>query len=43
MILLDTDVMIDVLRAYTPATAWLEGLGDASRGLALSRRNRQNR
>lgn len=28
MILLDTDVMIDVLRAYPPAIAWLDSLGD---------------
>jgi predicted nucleic acid-binding protein len=33
MILLDTDVMIDVLRAYAPALAWLNGLGDAPVGL----------
>ena len=28
MILLDTDVMIDLLRRYSPAVAWLESLGD---------------
>ena len=28
MILLDTDVMIDVLRRYLPAVAWLESLGN---------------
>lgn len=28
MILLDTDVMIDLLRRYPPAVAWLESLGD---------------
>jgi predicted nucleic acid-binding protein len=28
MILLDTDVMIDVLRRYPPAVAWLESLGN---------------
>ena len=28
MILLDTDVMIDLLRQYPPAVAWLESLGD---------------
>lgn len=28
MILLDTDVMIDMLRAYPPAIAWLDSLGD---------------
>ena len=43
MILLDTDVMSDALRGYVPATQWLEGLGNALLGLALSRRNRQNR
>jgi len=26
--LLDTDVMVDVLRNYQPAIAWLESLGD---------------
>lgn len=28
MILLDTDVMIDLLRRSSPAVAWLESLGD---------------
>ncbi|HEV8716965.1 MAG TPA: PIN domain-containing protein [Candidatus Binatia bacterium] len=28
MILLDTDVMIDLLRRYPPAVTWLESLGD---------------
>ncbi len=28
MILLDTDVMIDLLRQYPPAVAWLDSLGD---------------
>jgi len=28
MIILDSDVMIDVLRQYTPAITWLEALGD---------------
>lgn len=27
MILLDTDVAIDILRSYPPAVAWLQGLG----------------
>lgn len=27
MIFLDTDVMIDLLRQYPPATAWLNSLG----------------
>ncbi|MCR4418736.1 MAG: PIN domain-containing protein [Clostridia bacterium] len=29
MIVVDTDVMVDVLRGYPPAVAWLESLGDA--------------
>lgn len=33
MILLDTDILIDVLRAHAPALHWLEGLGDAPVGL----------
>jgi predicted nucleic acid-binding protein len=33
MILLDTDVMIDVLRAYAPALKWLDNLGNAPVGL----------
>jgi predicted nucleic acid-binding protein len=28
MRLLDTDVMVDILRAYSPAVAWLESLDD---------------
>jgi predicted nucleic acid-binding protein len=28
MILLDTDVMIDLLRQYPPAVTWLQSLGD---------------
>jgi predicted nucleic acid-binding protein len=28
VLLLDTDVMIDILRCYPPALAWLEALGD---------------
>lgn len=28
MVLLDTDVMIDILRGYTPALAWLRSLND---------------
>lgn len=28
MILLDTDIMIDVLRRYPPAVTWLESLGN---------------
>ena len=28
MVLLDTDVMIDLLRQYPPAVAWLESLGE---------------
>jgi len=27
MLLLDTDIMIDVLRRYPPALAWLTSLG----------------
>jgi hypothetical protein len=30
MILVDTDVMIDVLRRYPPAVVWLESLGEES-------------
>ena len=33
MILLDTDVMIDILRGYPPAVAWLQGLGTSFLGL----------
>ena len=28
MVLLDTDVMIDILRGYRPALAWLRSLDD---------------
>ncbi|MEO6808581.1 MAG: PIN domain-containing protein [Isosphaeraceae bacterium] len=31
--LLDTDVMVDVLRGHPPAVAWLTGLGDVAIGL----------
>jgi predicted nucleic acid-binding protein len=30
MILLDTDVAVDVIRGYPPAVAWLQGLGAAA-------------
>lgn len=33
MLILDTDVMVDLLRGYPPATAWLESLGEAEIGL----------
>lgn len=33
MILLDTDVAVDVLRNHAPAMAWLQGLGTAPVGL----------
>lgn len=33
MILLDTDVAVDVLRNHAPATTWLGGLGTAPVGL----------
>ena len=33
MILLDTDVTIDVLRGHRPALAWLQGLGALAIGL----------
>ena len=33
MILLDTDVLIDVLRAHPPALAWLHRLDEAVIGL----------
>jgi predicted nucleic acid-binding protein len=32
MILLDTDVAIDILRNHAPAVAWLQGLGSAPLG-----------
>ncbi len=31
--LLDTDVMVDILRGYPPAINWLESLGNAEIGL----------
>jgi predicted nucleic acid-binding protein len=33
MILLDTDVGVDILRKHPPAVAWLQGLGSAPLGL----------
>jgi predicted nucleic acid-binding protein len=33
MILLDTDVAVDILRGHPPAVAWLQGLGSAPLGL----------
>jgi predicted nucleic acid-binding protein len=33
MILLDTDIIVDVMRAYAPALAWLNSLDDAPVGL----------
>jgi len=33
MILLDTDVMVDVLRGYDPAIAWLTAVSDAEIGV----------
>jgi predicted nucleic acid-binding protein len=33
MTLLDTDVMIDILRGHPPAVAWLQGLGASVLGL----------
>ncbi len=33
MILLDTDVAIDLLRGFAPAVAWLQGLGTTPIGL----------
>lgn len=29
MLILDTDIMVDLLRGYPPAVAWLESLGEA--------------
>lgn len=29
MIILDTDVMVDLLRGYPPAVAWMDSLGEA--------------
>jgi len=33
MVLLDTDVMVDVLRKYPPALAWLDSLGTGTVGI----------
>jgi len=33
VIILDTDVMVDLLRGYLPAVAWMESLGEAEIGL----------
>lgn len=33
MILLDTDVAVDILRGHPPAVAWLQGLGSAPLGI----------
>jgi hypothetical protein len=33
MILIDTDVMVDVLRRYEPAVTWLDALGSAAIGI----------
>jgi predicted nucleic acid-binding protein len=33
MIVLDTDVAVDILRNYPPAVAWLQGLGSTPLGL----------
>jgi len=33
MIFIDTDVMVDVLRRYEPAVAWLDSLGSAVVGI----------
>ncbi|MFW6115610.1 MAG: PIN domain-containing protein [Chloroflexota bacterium] len=33
MILIDTDVMVDVMREYEPALTWLEALGSAAMGI----------
>jgi predicted nucleic acid-binding protein len=33
MILLDTDVMVDVLRGYEPAIAWLTNISDSEIGI----------
>ena len=34
MILLDTDVMVDIMRRYPPAVAWLDSLGTEVVGIA---------
>lgn len=33
MILLDTDVAVDILRGHPPAVAWLQGLGSTPLGI----------
>ncbi len=33
MLLLDTDILIDVLRGYSPALLWLQSLGDQEIGI----------
>jgi predicted nucleic acid-binding protein len=33
MILVDTDVAVDILRGHPPAVSWLQGLGSAPLGL----------
>ncbi len=33
MILIDTDVMVDILRRHGPAVAWLDSLGTAAVGI----------
>jgi predicted nucleic acid-binding protein len=33
MVLLDTDVMVDVMRRYAPAVAWLGSLGSETIGI----------
>jgi predicted nucleic acid-binding protein len=33
MILVDTDVMVDVMRRYAPAVAWLDSLGTEAIGI----------
>ena len=35
MILLDTDVAIDILRNHAPVLAWLQGLGAAPLGFPV--------
>lgn len=33
MVILDTDIMVDLLRRYLPAVTWLESLGNKNIGL----------
>jgi len=33
MILVDTDVMVDVMRRHSPAIAWLDSLGPEAMGI----------